>query len=51
VLYLCDDCSQRLGPRHAQVFARHFLAVLAALLSRLQATGAPLPPTGRAGEP
>ncbi len=32
VIYLCDDCCARLGPRKAYLMARHFLVVLAAAL-------------------
>jgi len=51
VIYLCDDCCRRLGPRRAYLMARHFLHVLSTLAHNLQIPGAltALPP--RDGEP
>ena len=51
VIYLCDDCCQRLGPRKAYVMARHFLAVLAHLLRACQLTGQDARPFAGHGKP
>ncbi len=39
VIYLCDDCCARLGPRKAYLMARHFLVVLAVALRAMQIAG------------
>jgi hypothetical protein len=39
VIYLCDDCCQRLGPRKADLMARHFLAMLTIVLRAAQISG------------
>jgi hypothetical protein len=44
VIYLCDDCCRRVGPRRAYLMARHFLVVLAHLARSLQAAGRPARP-------
>ncbi len=51
VIYLCDDCCQRLGPHRAHLMARHFLKVLTTLADHLQITGALAQPVSRRGEP
>ncbi len=39
IIYLCDDCCQRLGPRKAYLMARHFLVVLAVVLRAAEISG------------
>jgi hypothetical protein len=51
VIYVCDDCCQRLGPRKALLMARHFLQVLTRLAYNLHITGALPRPVHRDGEP
>ena len=51
VIYLCDDCCQRLGPRKAYIMGRHLLHILTILAHSLQLTETPARPVTVDGKP